>query len=766
MEEFESDIFNEGRNTLTIKDRVSKYLGSWPVFLISLAICIGIGTYYYLYTPPKFLATASLMVIDSKENNSKSSDIIDDALNGKQEVNLNDEILLLGSPSLMERTVSKNGFNIFYFHKGRILNIDIYKDAPFKLEALKITDNNYRLIIRIKNIDSIGGVFIYGPPNAEKSYRFSWATPFKIDGQAFVLQSKKDKFTKNSEMYVVKWLPVRDVSTELSKVLSVKAFDSKSNLIQLSLITGNLQEGVDILKGLLDEYNLSDFEDRDNRAKSTVQFIDNRLLNISGELKGVEGNLEEYQGSKEIVDIKGQSTQSLENSNNITKSIKDINNQQAAINMTSNYFSNPENNGKLIPSSLGLNDGTLSLLITQYNELQLKKQREAPSVAANSTVMQDLNTQLSSLKSSIMESLANIRNSLKTQENNFQQQNNQYKTFLSSIPHNERVLQEIKRKQGITEGLYLYLLQKREEAAISSTASNVIHNKQIEPPNGRGPIEPNLVNTLLYSILLGLALGFGWVYLRELLQDKIYGLYDIKKRTSLSIIGEISRIPRRKKQLIAVLGRTLAGEEFRVLRANISFLPKFKGQKTILVTSSSSNEGKSFASLNLAAVCAMPGKKVALLEFDLRNPTIAKQMSLKSTYGLTDFLTGRINSLNEIQSEIEGIPTLHIYPCGSLPNNAADLLLTKRSTHLFDALRREYDIIIIDSPPAGLVSDAFILGKHTDIVLFVIRQKKTLKKYIHSLNEMVTKNTLSNVFLILNDTSTSSEKYSNEYYYR
>jgi uncharacterized protein involved in exopolysaccharide biosynthesis len=158
MEEFESDIFNEGRNTLTIKDRVSKYLGSWPVFLISLAICIGIGTYYYLYTPPKFLATASLMVIDSKENNSKSSDIIDDALNGKQEVNLNDEILLLGSPSLMERTVSKNGFNIFYFHKGRILNIDIYKDAPFKLEALKITDNNYRLIIRIKNIDSIGGV--------------------------------------------------------------------------------------------------------------------------------------------------------------------------------------------------------------------------------------------------------------------------------------------------------------------------------------------------------------------------------------------------------------------------------------------------------------------------------------------------------------------------------------------------------------------------------------------------------------------------------
>ena len=482
----------------------------------------------------------------------------------------------------------------------------------------------------------------------EKSYPFSWATPFKIDGQVFVLQSKKDKFTGDSEMYIVKWLPVREVSTELSKVLSVKAFDSKSNLIQLSLITGNLQEGVDILKGLLDEYNLSDFEDRDNRAKSTVQFIDNRLLNISGELKGVEGNLEEYQGSKDIVDIKGQSTQSLENSNNITKSIKDINNQQAAINMISNYFSNPENNGKLIPSSLGLNDGTLSMLITQYNELQLKKQREAPSVAANSTVMQDLNTQLSSLKSSIMESLANIRNSLKNQENNFQQQNNQYKTFLSSIPHNERVLQEIKRKQGITEGLYLYLLQKREEAAISSTASNVTHNKQIEPPTGRGPIEPNLVNTLLYSILLGLALGFSWVYFRELLQDKIYGLYDVKKRTSLSIIGEISRIPRRKKQLIAVSGRTLAGEEFRVLRANISFLPKFKGQKTILVTSSSSNEGKSFASLNLAAVCAMPGKKVALLEFDLRNPTIAKQMSLIGTYGLTDFLTGRINSLSEI----------------------------------------------------------------------------------------------------------------------
>ncbi len=767
MEEFESDIFNEEHSGVTVKDRLSKYLRNWPVFLISLAVCLSVGIYYFLYTAPKYLATTSLMVLGTKENNSgNSSDVVGDALKGKHEVNLNNEILLLSSAKLMERTVAKYGFNIFKFHKGRILNIDIYNDAPFILRAEKLTDSKFRVSLRIKNIDDAGGYFTIGPNNSEKSYSFKWGIPFLISGQTFVLDSAGKINSVKPEEYIVQWRPVHEVAAELSKILSVKAFDPNSNVIQLSLVTGNLQKGVDILNDLYDEFNLSDVDDRNKFSKATVQFIDNRLLNITGELKGVEENLEGYQGNNEIVDIKGQSTQSLENSNSATKTINEINVQLSIVDMISNYFSNAGNSGKMVPSSLGLNDETIALLISQYNELQLKKQREAPLLAPNSTVMQDLNTQLANLKNSITESLSNIRHNLQIQQSHFQEQKNQYKNILSSIPHNERVLQEIKRKQGITEGLYLYLLQKREEAAISSTASNVADYKQLDSASGEGPVEPNLRNTLLSTILLGLAIGFIWIYVKDLMNDKITGLNDIKKRTSLKITGEISQLPKKKKAALAVLGRTLAGEEFRVLRTNISFLAKYHGKKTILVTSTMSGEGKSFISLNLAAVCAIPGKKVALLEFDIRNPSIAKQLSMDCGNGITNFLTGEITRLQDIRSEIAEIPTLHVYPCGPLPSNAADLLLVERFHLLFETLRATYDFIIVDSPPAGLVSDPFILGRHSDIVLYIIRQQKTSKKDLNLINDIVANKTLNNVFLVLNDASLGEKYKKGSYYYR
>jgi capsular exopolysaccharide synthesis family protein len=234
----------------------------------------------------------------------------------------------------------------------------------------------------------------------------------------------------------------------------------------------------------------------------------------------------------------------------------------------------------------------------------------------------------------------------------------------------------------------------------------------------------------------------------------------------LKTIGEISQLPKKKKPPIAVLGRTLAGEEFRVLRTNISFLAKYHGKKTILVTSTMSGEGKSFISLNLAAVCAIPGKKVALLEFDIRNPSIGKKLSLSTTYGITNFLMGEITRLQDIRCEIQEIPTLHIYPCGPLPSNAADLLLSERFHLLFETLRASYDFIIVDSPPAGLVSDPFILGRYSDVVLYIIRQQKTSKRDINLINDIVANKTLNNVFLVLNDAPLGEKYKKGSYYYR
>src|ERR1700759_2600528 len=189
MEDFEPEIFNEEHSAVTVKDRLSKYLRNWPVFLISLGVCLGAGIYYYLYTAPKYLVTTSLMVLGNKQNSTGNSDLVNDALKGKQEVILNNEILLLSSAKLMERTVAKYGFNVFNFHKGRILNIDIYKDAPFHLNAKNLSDSNFRINLRLKNLDDAGGYFMIGMNSSEKTYSFKWGIPFAINGQTFVLDS-------------------------------------------------------------------------------------------------------------------------------------------------------------------------------------------------------------------------------------------------------------------------------------------------------------------------------------------------------------------------------------------------------------------------------------------------------------------------------------------------------------------------------------------------------------------------------------------------
>lgn len=547
----DNGIFGEEQSTGTVRERLSQYIASWPLFLVCIILSVGAGMLYSRYTVPKYMATTTFLIKGTQSGKPNSDDLIESALNGKGQVNLSNEMLQIRSVSLMARTVAKNGFNVSYFKKGRLLYTDIYKDAPFTFIAKQLTDSNSIYKIYINKVDMVGGAFLYGPEKKEKLYSFRWNQPFYIGGQYFILTPKRKIESKEGE-YIAQWQPVASTASKLLGGLIVKPYDSKTSAIQLTLEIENLDKGQHVLNALFAEFNLSDIEDRNKLSESTVKFIDERLIAISRELKGVEGNLENYQGNNQLIDIKGQSTQSLANSDNVSKSIKDLAIQQGVVAMILNYFANPANSNKLVPSSLGLNDGTLTSLITQYNELQLKKEREAPLVAPNSTVMQDLETQLGNLKSSMLESLNNITKNLRFQESSLQQQNIQYRSYLSTIPHNERVLQEIKRKQSITEGLYLYLLQKREEAAISSTASNVAYYKQIDPASGYGPVEPNTRNNIMYAALLGLFLAFGWIYFRNLLNDNITSKEDIIKRTSLSVLGQISHISRRKKGYICI----------------------------------------------------------------------------------------------------------------------------------------------------------------------------------------------------------------------
>src|SRR5450432_95068 len=769
MPQSQNEFFQSSHSTVTLKDKIRTYFAYWPLIITCVLVCICIASLYIAFTNSKYLAATSFIVKGSEQGTPTSKDLIESAVNGgKKEINLNDEILLLNASSLMERTVAKNGFNISYYKKDRFKNIDVYQNAPFSLVAKKLTDSNKTYEFNIKRLDINGGDFLYGSDKIEKLFPFHWNEPFTIGSQQFVLiPSGKGNYVAQDVDYTVRWQPVWQAASKFSQSLLTKASD-KANVIELSIKAENLDEGVDLLNALFEEFNMSDMEDRKKLSDNTIEFIDERLLSNSRELQGAEGNLKNYRGNNQLIDMRDQSKRSLDESDSISKAMKDLTIHQSIVDMILNYTNNPANANKLVPSSLGLNDGTLASLIVQYNELKLKKERETPLVASNSTVIQDLNMQLSNLKVSLNESLNNINKNLQMQENNLREQNSQNKTHLSSIPHNERILQEIKRKQNISEGLYLYLLQKREEAAISGTASDVAHYKQIDMATGYGPVEPNTSNIIIYATLFGFFLAFGWIYVHNIFNDKVNSKQEVMQRTSLPVIGQINHIPKKEKEVLQVWGITAIGEQFRSIRSAVYSQLKEKNKKIVLITSSTNGEGKSFTSLNLAAVCAIPGKKVALLEFDIRKPTIARKLNLENSRGLTQFLTGEITNLTDISYALNKIPSLHVYPSGPVPMNPADLLSGEVLNRLFETLKTKYDYIIIDSPPAGIVSDSFILREFGDLVLYIVRFQKTLKKQLDFIKESNENISPRNTAIILNDVKTADNygfSYKDQYNY-
>jgi len=754
----ERDLFGESEATgksASIKEIILKYLAHFPLFIISLMVCLGAGILYVRYTAPKFKATTLILVKGSQGSQGGSKDIIGTALTGQLQGNLNNELIALRGRSLMTRVVSKNGFNISYYYQGDILKTDIYNDAPFRFIPQSIVDSNNTFSVVIRSLDSQGGTVEYGTKKDLKKVAFRWNEPITATGMTFILAKHADQFNKSSE-YIVDWKPVWMTTNELASNTSVAILSEKTSIISIELLTENLKRGKDVLNSLVYEYNLADIEDRNIITQNTIRFIDDRLGIVSGELNGVESSMQNFQGSEDIVDIGTQQGQAFGNSNAASQGLQGLYVQQSVAKMITSYFTNPDNGDKLVPSTMGLNDPTLGALIGQYNQLEAQRQKEAAFTTKNSITLKDLNNQIDDVKSSILEALQNVNKNLRLQESSLQQQNNQYRQFLTSVPRKTRAMQDIKRKQSITEGLYLYLLQKREESAITSTSANVSNYKQIDPASGYGPVEPNASNIYMYSGLLGILLPLGFVFLRDMLNDRISSRDDITKRVPTPVLGDIGHAKTKVAGLV-VSGRDIISEQFRIIRTNLALL-KNKNKQVILVTSSASGEGKSFISTNLAGVLAIPGKRVALLEFDLRKPGILKDLQVNPDIkGITNFLKGQTDDLSDLYMTLEDTPTLHIYPSGPIPANPGDLLISERVAEFFERLKEQYDYIVVDTAPLGLVSDAFMLGEFSDISIFVVRQRVTLKKQVDFLSDIFKTKKLINIGVILNDVKTGGK---------
>ena len=442
--------------------------------------------------------------------------------------------------------------------------------------------------------------------------------------------------------------------------------------------------------------------------------------------------------------------QSLQNAGEFNRQLSSVDIQRGVVASMESYVNKPGGQYEMVPSTLGLQDPTLSSLTEQYNTLQIERERILRTAEPGNPLVISINEQLAGLKSNISENLRNIKKGLNITRNNLQSNSSKFESQIRSAPSVERGLSERNREHGVKEGLYQYYLQKREETTLSVTATTPT-SRVIDKPNyNSSPVSPKKSFIYMCAFILGFSIPAGAIFLKDFLNTKVQDVSDIEQISGVMILGELSHKENKDSLVISKSSRTTISELFRYIRTNLNYMTESSGNKVMLITSSMKGEGKTFFTINLGATLALVDKKVVLLEFDVRKPDLLKNLNLNSSLGLTNYLKNEC-ALDDIIIASPTQPNLYVIGCGSVPENPAELLMNPRISDLFQELREKFDYVIIDTSPVGAVADAFSLASYADASIYVVRYNYTDKVQLNILKDIFENNKLNNPMIVLND---------------
>ena len=553
--------------------------------------------------------------------------------------------------------------------------------------------------------------------------------------------------------------------------LGVEPSSKTTTIANLSLNDGSVQRGIDYLNQLAVVYNRQANEDKNEIARRTDEFINDRLAKINEELNVTDGNIESYKRSKSVIDVTAKAAQSLTNTNSYERDLAAANTQLALLRSIQDVVNQPANKYQILPSNVGLTDAASVALITEYNKGVLERNRLLRNASEMNPKVQEMNGQLDqlleSLKSALIQAIRNgeiSRDAMARQVAKFSGQ-------ISQTPEQERVLTQIGRKQEVTSGLYLMLLQKREENSIS-LAATADKGKLIDTPVSGGKVKPRNSAIMLGAIVLGFALPFFIFVLIELLRYRIEGHSDVEKLTKLPIIADVAmanETAKTKADIVVHENRNDQMEEiFRSMRTNLQFILK-QNEKVIMFTSSISGEGKTFCAANLAVSFALLGKKVVLVGLDIRRPRLNHLFELNDrTHGITNLLTRSNITMSDIDEQIlpSGVnDSLDLLLAGPIPPNPTELISRTALDDVINSLKEKYDYVIIDTAPVGLVTDTLSVGRVTDVTVFVCRADYTSRSSFDMFNSLAEENKLPNACIVINGIDMSKKKYGYAYGY-
>jgi len=729
---------------LSVKDLFFKYIRFLPVFLLSLALTL-FGAWIYLrYATPIYRSVGTLRIKNDKQAGGGVSDEKLDqlALNtGIQ--NIQNEIEVLKSKTLMERVVNALNLQISYSAVGKIRkSSDIYTQGPFLLQVFDIADSIRPFALNIKFLNDT--IFTI---NDDKPH-FAFGELFK--NRYGVFRLNRNSYIALGKEYTITWQPTQQVAAGFAGLVQVSPKNG-TDILTIGIETTNAQKSSDIVNQLMIEYGDMTKEDKNAEAALTLVFVDKSLRSVQHEIDSIQMEKTAFQKQNNLVDLQNQTQNYL---NNVSEADKNLKDQEILMNVTGlveEYLKDKQNNYKTVPSSLGLTDLTLAGKIDEYNKAQLYRAGLVEShIPANNPSIKEQDEIIEKLRMDILEAMKNIKTSTAMSIKSYQERGSEMQGQLKALPPQISRLNEFDAVLNSKMGIYSYLMEKKLATTISE-ASTLSNSKIIEKSaTASRPVKPNRRSVQLLAILVGFGIPALFIFMMEVVNDKVTTRYDIEKITQAPILGEIGHSYTETAMVVGKTNRGMVAEQFRIIRSNLQYILNKIDKPVIMVTSSFSGEGKSFVTTNMGAVMALAGRKTIIIEFDIRKPKIFSGLGLSKKAGVTNYILGK-SDIKDLPVLVPGYDNLFVLSCGPVPPNPAELLLEAKVDDLFEYLKQNFDVILIDTAPVGMVSDAMTLGKFANCTMYIVRQGHTYKKQIVLIDEFYQQSKLPKVSIIIND---------------